>query len=118
MSKPHAKIVATATCLLAGITSFPPDVGADADWSDYARVEELVPTGRHYYEFRLGAENNPSGCREAQWFYQNYDAPGAEKMFDLLLESLKSNLSVRVYVTGVCNLNGYAEISSVSIRPE
>jgi hypothetical protein len=34
-------------------------------------------------------------------------------MFDLFVESLKSKLRLRVYVTGLCNLNGYAEISAV-----
>jgi hypothetical protein len=38
-------------------------------------------------------------------------------MFDLFVESIKSRLRLRVYVTGVCNLNGYSEISAVGASP-
>ena len=33
------------------------------------------------------------------------------------LEALTSEVRLRVYVTGVCNLDGYAEISSLGIIP-
>jgi hypothetical protein len=38
-------------------------------------------------------------------------------MFDILLEGIKSGIRMRVYVTGVCNLNGYSEFSAVSVIP-
>ena len=93
-------------------------VRAEAGWTNYVRVIELIPTSRHYYEVRLAAENNPSGCREEGWFYINYDARDTDKMYDLFVDSIKTELRLRVYVTGVCNLKGYAEISSVSVSPE
>ncbi len=92
-------------------------VRADAGWTDYGRVIELVPTTRHYYEFQLAVKRNQSGCREDDWFYLDYDQTGSDKMFDLLLESVKNTLRLRVYVTGVCNLRGYSEISAVSASP-
>ena len=88
---------------------------AKAGWTDYVNVAELVPTGRHYYEFRLPVKSNPSGCRDESWFYRDYNASGADKMFDVLFEGVKSGIKIRVYVTGICNLNGYSEISAVSI---
>ena len=90
---------------------------SSAGWTDYATVAELIPTARHYYQFRLPVKNNPSGCKEKIWFYQNYDALGSDKMFNSLLEGIKSGLRLRVYVTGVCNMNGYSEISSIGIVP-
>lgn len=90
---------------------------ADAGWTDYTAVAELIATSRHYYEVRLPVKQNPSGCRKKTWFYQNYDSAGADKAFAVLLESMKSSLRLRVYATGVCNLNGHAEISSVSVVP-
>jgi hypothetical protein len=88
---------------------------ASAGWTDFVRVAELVPTSKHYYEVRLPVGDNPSGCREKTWFYQNYDSPGAEQMFEVLLESLTRDIRLRVYVTGVCNISGYAEFSSISV---
>ena len=90
---------------------------AGAGWTEYGKMAELIPTARHYYVFRLPVDKNPSGCREETWFYQNYDALGSDLMFDTLLAGIQSGLRLRVYVTGVCNFDGYSEISSVSIIP-
>ncbi len=92
--------------------------GAEAGWTDEVSVIELIPTGKHYFELHLAGKKNPSGCREEGWFYINYEARGADKMFDLFVDSIKTKLHLRVYVTGVCNFSGYAEISSVSVSPE
>ena len=86
-------------------------------WTETAKVLELIPTGRHYYEVQLSEKENPSGCREKGWYYLNYNAAGADKMFDLFVDNIKSNLRLKVYVTGLCNLKGYAEISAVSASP-
>ena len=90
-------------------------VQAAAGWTDYVTIEELVPTTRHYYEVRLPVKENPSGCKNKTWFYQNYGSRGSDKMFDTLLEGIKSGFQLRVYVTGICNLNDYSEFSSVSV---
>jgi hypothetical protein len=90
-------------------------VQAKAGWTDYVSVAELVPTGQRYFEFRLPVKENPSGCREENWFYRNYSSSGSEKMFEILFEGIKSGVQVSVYVTGVCNLDGYSEISAVSV---
>ena len=105
--------LATVAVLLVG-SSLAPPLLARAGWTDYARVGELIATGRHYYEVYIPVDN-PSGCREDHRYYQNYDAPGSTQMFDILLDALKSDVRVRIYVTGVCNINGYAEISSVGV---
>jgi hypothetical protein len=90
---------------------------ASAGWTAYVTVAALIPTSRHYYKFRLPVKENPSGCKEKNWFYQNYDSRGSDKMFDTLLEGIKSGLRLRVYVTGICNIDGYSEISSIGIIP-
>jgi len=105
----------SAAALLAAGIAHATGAAAGAGWTDYVRVAELVPTAKHYYEVRLPVDDNPSGCREKVWFYQNYDAPGADRMFEVLLQSLTSDFRLRVYVTGVCNLGGYAEFSSISV---
>ena len=95
--------------------SYVPIAVAGSGWTDYVNVTELVPTSKHYYEARLPVSENPSGCKDESWFYQDYASRGADKMFATLLEALRSRLSVRVYVTGRCNLHGYSEISSVGV---
>ncbi len=92
-------------------------VHADSGWTDYGTVSELVPSTRHYYQAELRVQDNPSGCKNKTRFYQDYSAMASDKMFELLLESVKSGLKVRVYVTGLCNLKGLSEISAVSVVP-
>jgi len=92
-------------------------VSAGTGWTDFVTAAELVPTARHYYEVRLPVKENPSGCKNKTWFYQDYGTPGSDKMFNTILEGIKSGIRLRVYVAGNCNLNGYSEISSVSVIP-
>jgi len=92
-------------------------VYAGTGWTDYATVTELVATSQHYYHFTLAVKENPSGCKDKTGFYQDYSAKGSDKMFSTLLEAVKPGLRVRVYVTGSCNLEGFSEISSVSLSP-
>lgn len=99
------------------ISTFATRADAGAGWTEYTKLAELVATSRHYYSFRLELAKNPSGCREGNWFYQDYTDKGADKIFDALLEALSAPVKLRVYVTGVCNIDGYAEISSLGIVP-
>jgi len=105
------------SCILATIGGVLFSLGAQAGagWTDAVMVAELVPTSRHYYEVKLPVAENPSGCREKNWFYQNYNTTGSEQMFAVLLEGIGSEIRLRVYVTGLCNINGHAEFSSVSV---
>lgn len=101
------------TCTLLLPTTAP----AEAGWTDYAYIAELLPTSRHYYEVRIPVKKNPSGCPEAQWFYQDYTLRAAETMYQTLLTALQSGKRVRLYVTGKCNIKGYADFSAVGIIP-
>lgn len=94
-----------------------PTAYARSGWTDYAVVAEVVPTAFHYYQVRIPVKENPGGCKSKDWFYQDYGTPGSDKMFQTLLEAVKFEKQVRVFVTGRCNLDGYSEISSVSIIP-
>jgi hypothetical protein len=63
------------------------------------------------------AGENPSGCRNEEFFFQDYTASGSRQMFRALLSAVEYRKDVRVYVTGRCNIDGYSEISAVSIVP-
>ena len=93
------------------------DASASSGWTDYAGVVELVPTIHHRFKVAVAVKQNESGCKQKQWFYQDYDTAGSREIFITLLEAVSSNKQVRVYVTGRCNIDDYSEISSVGIRP-
>ena len=86
---------------------------ASSGWTEYGYVVELVPTIHHRFKVNIDVKGNKSGCDEEQWFYQDYDISGAKEMYLALLEAVSSNKSVRVYVTGRCNINEYSEISEL-----
>jgi len=90
---------------------------AEAGWTDYAVVTELTPTIHQRYEVTIAFAQNPSGCRNKQVFFQDYSVRGSEQMYLALLESVSSGKKVRVFVTGVCGVDGYSQISAVGLRP-
>jgi len=90
---------------------------ANPGWTSYGYVIELVPTIHHRFKVNIDVKGNKSPCKDKQWFYQDYAKAGAKEMYLALLEAVSSNKLVRVYVTGRCNINEYAEISSIGIRP-
>ncbi len=92
-------------------------VAATSGWTGYGKVIELVPTIHQRFKVNIDIKGNKSDCREKQWFYQDYSLPGAKEMYLALLEAVSSNKTVRVYVTGRCNISEYSEISEVGIRP-
>jgi hypothetical protein len=92
-------------------------LGGGSGWTDYTRVVELTPSSQQRYTVRLNLADSPSGCRSKDTFFQDYAASGAELIYHTLLEALISSKQVRVFTTGRCELNGYGEISSVSIQP-
>lgn len=90
---------------------------ASSGWTGYGKVIELVPTIHHRFKVNIDVKGNKSDCEEVQWFYQDYNISGAREMYLALLEAVSSNKTVRVYVTGRCNINEYSEVSEVGIRP-
>ena len=88
-----------------------------AGWTSYGSVVELNPTNAGRFLVRLDVATNPSGCKDKQWFYLDYKDTGTELMFQALLSALTTGQKVRLHVTGSCDLNGYSEVSSVSVVP-
>ena len=89
---------------------------ATSGWTDYGYVVELVPTIHHRFKVNIDVTGNKSNCKEKQWFYQDYDASGAREIYLALLEAVSSSKTVRVYVTGRCDIKEYSEISELGIR--
>jgi hypothetical protein len=112
MARPAVSAVLGVLGLVAGAS----DAVAEAGWTDYALVTELTPTIHQRYQVTIAFSQNPSGCRDKQTFYQDYSARGSEQMYQALLEAVGSVKKVRVFVTGVCGVDGYSQISAVGIR--
>jgi hypothetical protein len=90
---------------------------AAAGWTAYGKVAELQATTANRFYVKLNVTSNPSDCRNKEWFYRDYSRPGADYMFDALLSAVTDGKKVRVYVTGICDIDGYSEITSVSVVP-
>jgi hypothetical protein len=101
--------------LAAGLT--PAAAHADSGWTTPGRVLDLTVEAPARFELRLEVESNPSRCRETQHFYRGTLDAASSRMFDLLLAAYRDGRAVRVYVTGVCDINGFAEISQVGTAP-
>lgn len=105
----------TALALTAGVV--PGAAIADSGWTMPGRVLELTVETPARFELRLDVESNPSRCRQAQQFYRGTLDAASSRMFDLLLAAYRDGRAVRVYVTGSCDINGFAEISKVGVSP-
>jgi hypothetical protein len=114
-SRMAIRTTAVIFLLLLSLTPF--KVFAEAGWTSLGQVVELTSTNQFRYLVTLQVAANPSSCRNKMIFYQDHRSPGSELMFRTLLAAVTSGNMVRVYVTGNCELNGYSEISSVSIVP-
>ena len=101
----------------SAILFMPITVFAVSGWTEYVPVTELTPTNQGRFLVKLKVSKNPSGCSNKEIFYRDNSGPGSEQMFLALLKALEAGKNVRVHVTGKCELNGYSEISSVTIVP-
>ena len=99
------------------LTLLSTEVLAGAGWTGYGRLVELQSTVTKGFLVKINVKSNSSDCKNNQWFYSGYADTGSDYMFRALLKATSSGTNVRVYVTGVCNLDGYSEISAVSIAP-
>ena len=102
---------------ISALLILPLNVFASSGWTEYSHIVELTPTSHERFLIKLKESRNPSGCKQKNMYYQDYDSSGSEQMFQTFLEAVSSGKTVRVYVTGKCELNGYSEISSVTITP-
>jgi len=105
-----------ALVLTAGVVASAA-ASADSGWTAPGRIVGLTVETPARFELGLDVESNPSRCRDAQHFYRGTLDAASSRMFDLLLAAYRDGRPVRVYVTGVCDINGFAEISKVGVAP-
>lgn len=100
------------TCLLSCIAL---SATAKSGWTEAGYISELEATGSGRFVIMGTLPANPSGCRNETAYYMDYAAIGADETFRLLLQSIATNNPVKLHVTGVCELNGMANINSATI---
>jgi hypothetical protein len=88
-----------------------------AGWTSFGTVDELRATSKNRFYVKLNVTSNPTDCRNKEWFYRDYTRPGADYMFRALLGAVTDGKKVRVYVTSICDIDAYSEITSVSVAP-
>ena len=94
-----------------------PGAIAEAGWTDPARILTLETNifGRTLVELDL--KKNPSGCKAGSLFYRETTGDSSANMLRVLLEAASNRLPVKLRVTGLCHLKGYAEFSAVALVP-
>ena len=89
---------------------------AESGWTSYGKVIELQPDSDFRFRVKINVEDNPSRCKTDQWFFATYVSSGADQIYAGLLEALVHNLQVRIFVSGVCGLKGFSEISAIGLK--
>lgn len=89
---------------------------ADSGWTSYGKIIELQADSDFRFRVIIDVKENPGRCREDQEFFASYASNGADQIYTGLLEALIHNLQVKVFVSGVCGLKGYSEISSINLK--
>ena len=107
----YSRLIVLGALLLPG-----PGI-AEAGWTDPAQVISLESNifGRTLVE--LDSRKNPSGCKEKTLFYREATGDSSDLMHRLLVEAAAQRLKVKLRVTGLCHLKGYAEFSAVTLVP-
>jgi len=89
---------------------------AESGWTRYGKVIELQPDSDFRFRILMDVKDNPSRCRKDQEFFATYVSSGANQIYTGLLEALIHDLQVKVFVSGICGLKGYSEISAISLK--
>jgi hypothetical protein len=94
-----------------------PQAAAEAGWTEPAHILSLEANifGRTLVELDL--KKNPSGCKAGALFFRETTGDSSANMLQVLLEAAANRLPVKLRVTGICHLKGYAEFSAVAIVP-
>jgi hypothetical protein len=92
-------------------------VKAEAGWTEPTRILSLETNifGRILVELDL--KKDPSGCRAGGLYFRETTGDSSANMLAVLLEASANRLPVKLRVTGICHLKGYAEFSAVTLVP-
>ena len=93
-------------------------ISAESGWTSTTQVIEITATTAGKFIIHATPEKNPTDCKDKERFFLDYSLPGANKIYLLLLDAAVSQLPVKLYITGRCELFGMSELSKASITFE
>lgn len=88
---------------------------AESGWTSSTLILEITATTAGKFIIHATPKKNPTDCKDRERFYLDYGLSGANKVYDLLLDATVSQLPVKLYITGRCELFGMSELSKASI---
>ncbi|MCW8930308.1 MAG: hypothetical protein OQL19_08740 [Gammaproteobacteria bacterium] len=88
---------------------------SEAGWTSSSLIKEIVATTDGKFIIHATPKSSPSDCKDKEKFYLHYNLHGADKIYKLLLDAAVSQLHVKLYITGRCELFGMSELSKASI---
>lgn len=105
----------TLYSIIFALTLFSGVVMAESGWTSSTQIKEITATTAGKFIIHANPEKNPTDCKDEEMFFLNYGLPGSDKVYKLLLDAAVSQLNVKLYITGRCELFGMSELSKASI---
>lgn len=87
---------------------------AQSGWTKTTEIIEITATANKFI-IHAKPRKNPTDCKDRNHFYLNYTMPGANKIYNLLLDAAVKKLTVKLYITGLCDIFDMSELSKASI---
>ena len=87
---------------------------AQSGWTTDTEIIEITAAANKFI-IHAKPRRNPTDCKDRSHFYLNYTMPGANKIYNLLLDAAVRNLTVKLYITGLCDIFDMSELSKASI---
>jgi len=107
--------------LFAGTLVLPIMCNAAANWTDFGQVSNLNQqpasgAAPGIVLINVSTTSNPSGCSVANGYYLSVTDDRTTRLFTMLMMAQATGRSVMLWVTGTCNVWGYAQIDGLVVQ--
>jgi hypothetical protein len=107
-------------CTLA-MSALPFICNAGAGWTDLGQVSNLnqqpaIGAAPGAVVLNVSTTVNPSGCSVANAYYLSVTDDRTTRLFTMLMMAQATGRSVQLWVTGTCNVWGYAQLDGLIVQ--
>ncbi len=88
---------------------------AQAGWTSETKILEITATTAGKFIIHAKPKKNPTNCRDKEHFFLDYGLLGSNQVYRLLLDTALSKATVKLYITGRCELFDMSELSKASL---